>query len=54
MKDCPGNLLKRAWESHGILSVRKSGDPVLLACFMRNGAYLSWREFLPNGVFTLV
>ena len=33
MKKIPGNLLKnleKSWKYHGILSVRKSGNPVLL------------------------
>ena len=32
MEKCPGNLLKnleKSWKSHGILSVQKSGNPVL-------------------------
>ena len=27
MKKIPGNLLLKTWKNHGILSVRKSGNP---------------------------
>ena len=30
MKKIPGNLLKKTWKYHGILSVRKSGNPEMV------------------------
>ena len=47
MKKIPGNLLKKlekSWKYHGILSVRKSGNPVSVSlgcvcfCFERNNS----------------
>ena len=44
MKKIPGNLLKKnlekSWKNHGILSVRKSGNPAFYFCLFTGGVCL--------------
>ena len=42
MENLPGNLLKKTWKYHGILSVRKSGNPVKFS--IKNKTWKKWEK----------
>ena len=53
MEKIPGNLLKnleKSWKYHGILSVRKSGNPELLSCKLVKNSLFPPDKFAASNV----